>query len=149
MLCSRPRVGDKRIGETKALVPNDVDGAMAIQQLFERMEWVGLSGDALAYAAHVHRSPLAGVPAKAVIMQLARGDQGLPNPATSALLRAGDLAEQATFFRNDLLFADNPTVPKNPHVFLTRSSPGLPDQPIALGAQQQIAIFFASDGTVV
>jgi hypothetical protein len=25
----------------------------------------------------------------------------------------------------------------------------LPDQPIALGAQQQIATFFASDGTVV
>ncbi|HEY5864191.1 MAG TPA: hypothetical protein VI542_01350 [Candidatus Tectomicrobia bacterium] len=122
---------------------------MEIQQFFERMEWVGLSGDALAYAAHVRRAPLAGVPVKSVILQLAKGDQGVLNPATSALLRAGDLAEQATFFRNDLLFAENPTVPKNPHLFLTRSTPGLPDQPIALGAQQQIATFFASDGTVV
>ena len=86
MLCSRPRVGDKRIGETKALVPNDVDGAMALQQLFEHLEWVGLSGDARAYAAHVHRSPLPGVPAKAVIIQVARGDQIVQNPATSALL---------------------------------------------------------------
>ena len=78
-----------------------------------------------------------------------RAIQAAPNPTTSALLRAGDLADQATFFRNDLLFAENPTVPKDPHLFLTRSTPGLPDQPIALGAQQQIATFFASDGAVV
>lgn len=113
------------------------------------MEWVGLAGDALAYAAHVHRSPLPGMPAKAVMIQLARGDQTVPNPTASALLRAGHLAEQATFFRNDLLFAAHPTVPKDPHLFLTRFTPGAPDQPMALGAQQQIAIFFASDGTVV
>jgi hypothetical protein len=130
-------------------VTNDVDGAMALQQLFEHMEWAWLSGDALAYAAHVRRSPLPGVPAKSIIIQLAKGDQGAPNPTTSALLRAGDLAEQATFFRNDLLFAENPAVPKNPHTFLSRSTPGLPDQPIALGAQQQGATFFASDSTVV
>jgi hypothetical protein len=130
-------------------VTNDVDGAMEIQQLFEHMEWVGLAGDALTYAVHLRRSPLPGVPAKSVIIQLAKGDQAAMNPASSALLRAGDLAEQTTFFRNDLLFAANPTVPKNPHLFLTRSTPGLPEQPIALGAQQQIATFFASDSTVV
>ena len=130
-------------------VTNDVDGAMAIQQLFEHREWAGLAGDALAYAAHIRRAPLRGVPAKAVIIQWAKGDQGAPNPTTSALLRAGDLADRATFLRNDLLFAANPAVRKDPHVFLTRSTPGLPDQPIALGAQQQIATFFASDGTVV
>ena len=72
-----------------------------------------------------------------------------PSPTKIALLRAGDLADRATFLRNDLLFAENPTVPKNPHIFLTRSTPGWPDQPIALGAQQQITTFFASDGTVV
>ena len=130
-------------------VTNDVDGAMAIQQLFEHREWAGLAGDALAYAAHIRRAPLRGVPAKAVIIQWAKGDQGAPNPTTSALLRAGDLADRATFLRNDLLFAANPAVRKDPHLFLIRSTPGLPDQPIALGAQQQIATFFASDGTVV
>ena len=72
-----------------------------------------------------------------------------PSPSKIALLRAGDLADRATFFRNDLLFDANPAVRKDPHLFLTRSTLGLPDQPIALGAQQQIATFFASDGTVV
>ena len=57
--------------------------------------------------------------------------------------------EQATFFRNDLLFTANPTVPKGAHTFLTRSTSGLPGQPIARGTQQQIATFFASDGAVV
>ena len=138
----------RRHGTTdQSPVTNERDGAMAIQQLFERMEWVGLAGDALAYAAHVRKAPLAGVHTKSVIIQFAKGDPATLNPTTSALLRAGDLAEQVTFFRNDLLFAENPTVPKNPHLFLTRSTPGLPDQPIALGAQQQIATFLASDGT--
>jgi hypothetical protein len=142
-------LADGTVRQIRSPVTNDVDGAMAIQQLFERIEWVGLAGDALAYAVHLRKSPLPGVPAKSVIIQLAKGDQAALNPASSALLRAGDLAEQTTFFRNDLLFAADPTVPKNPHVFLTRSTPGLPDRPIALGAQQQIATFFASDGTVV
>jgi hypothetical protein len=71
------------------------------------------------------------------------------SPGKSALLRADDLSDQATFFRNDLLFVANSTVPKTPHLFPTRSTPGLPEQPIALGAQQQIATFFASDGTVI
>ena len=123
---------------------------MAIQQLFEH-HGVGRACRAMRWRmprTYAGRH-CAGVPAKAVIIQLAKGDQAAPNPTTSALLRAGDLADRATFFRNDLLFAVNPTVPKDPHFFLTRSTPGLPDQPIALGAQQQIATFFTSDGTVV
>jgi pimeloyl-ACP methyl ester carboxylesterase len=140
---------DGTVQQIQAPVTNDVDGAMEIQQLIEHMEWVAVSGIELAYAVHLHRSPLLGVPAKSVIIQFARGDQHLPNPSTSALLRAGALQEQAMLFRNDLLFAENPTVPKNPHLFLTRTAPGLPDRPVALGTQQQIATFFASDGTVV
>jgi hypothetical protein len=112
-------LADGTVRQIQSPVTNDVDGAMEIQQLIENMEWVGLSGDALAYAAHLHRSPLRGVPAKSVIIQLARGDQRVPNPTASALLRACDLSDRSTFFRNDLLFAENPTVPKDPHFFLT------------------------------
>jgi len=87
------------------------------------------------------------VPAKSVIIQFAKGDELVPNPTTTALLRAGDLADRATFFRNDLAFAANPSFPKNPHTFLTNLFP--PAFGVALGAQLQIALFFASDGTLV
>ena len=34
-------------------------------------------------------------------------------------------------------------------LFLTRTAPGLPERPVALGTQQQIGTFLASDGTMV
>lgn len=37
---------------------------------------------------------------------------------TTAILRAGDLADRATFYRHDLAFADNPTLERNPHRFM-------------------------------
>jgi len=98
------------------------------------------------------------VPAKPVILQFAKGDQIHPNPTNTAMLRAGDLAEQATYYRHDLAFAMDPAaVPKDPHVFLVFNDPFLFSPPlfsplalsIALGAQEQMAEFFASDGTLV
>src|SRR5262249_59810633 len=124
---------------------NAVPEAMPIQEVIENTEWVSQSGDALAYAPHVRRAPLAGVPAKSVIFQFAEGDQIVPNPATTALLRAGDLADRATLYRHDLAFAENPQLPTNPHGFLaTLDIPAF--RAITLGAQQQIATFFATDG---
>jgi hypothetical protein len=109
---------------------------------------VSQSGNPVAYAPHVRKAPLAGVPAKSVIYQFAKGDQIVPNPATTALLRAGDLADRATFYRHDLAFAENPQLPTNPHGFLaTLAIPGF--QAITRGAQQQIATFFATDGAAV
>jgi hypothetical protein len=90
------------------------------------------------------------VPAKSVIIQFAKGDQIVPNPTATALLRAGDLADRTTFFRNDLAFAENSGVPKNPHGFMTAVNSGVPlVVEIALGAQRQIATFLDSDGTEV
>jgi hypothetical protein len=127
-------------------VINIVPGAMAIQQVLEDQAWVMISGDSLAYAPHLRRAPLSTVPAKSVIYQFAKGDETAPNPATSALLRAGDLADRATFYRHDLARAENPQLPENPHSFISDiASFG----PIALGAQEQMANFFASDGTEV
>jgi len=51
--------------------------------------------DAVAYSPHLRKLPLRGVPAKPLIIQFARGDQTVPNPATTAMLRAGDLADRA------------------------------------------------------
>jgi len=128
-------------------VVNTVAGASPIQEVIESSEWVSQSGNPVAYAPHIRRDPLDDVEAKTVIFQFAKGDETVPNPTTTAILRAGDLADRATFFRNDRVFAANPATPKNPHTFLTRINvPAVAG--FALAGQQQIAVFFASDGTV-
>jgi hypothetical protein len=110
----------------------------------------------VAYGPHLRQQPLEGVPAKSVILQFAKGDQQVPNPTTTALLRAGDLADRATYYRHDLTFAEparNPTVvevPKDPHNFPFFSPaffPAVAD--IGAGAQQQSAVFLASDGETI
>lgn len=131
-------------------VVNTVAGALAIQEVIEWAEWVSQGGNPVAYAPHLRKQPLAGVPAKTVLYQFARGDQTVPNPTTTALLRAGNLSDRATFFRNDLAFALNGTFPKNPHIFLTNLDPSKPAvAAVALAAQAQIATFFATDGATV
>jgi len=82
-----------------------------------------------------------------VIIQFARGDETVPNPTTTAILRAGHLALRATLFRNDLAVAAKPAVAHNPHTFLTNVSG--PGAAFAFAAQQQIATFFASNGATV
>ena len=128
-----------------------VPGASAIQRQIEWSEWATQSGNPAAYAVHLRARPLAGMPAKWVILQYARGDQTVPNPTTSAIIRAGSLQDRTTAFRNDLAWAADPTFPKNPHTFLTRV-PGLAPAgaaAVALAGQEQIAQFFASGGATV
>jgi hypothetical protein len=113
-----------------------VPGASAIQQVIEWTEWAQQSANPAAYAPHL-TSP--------IILQFARGDQTVPNPTTSAIIRAGGLALRTTVFRNDLAFAANPAVPKNPHGFITNiASPSA--GAYALMGQAQMATFFATDG---
>lgn len=128
-------------------VVNDVAGAIEIQDYIDNTEWVQQAGNAVAYARYIRKDPFFGTAPKPVIFQFAKGDQTVPNPTTTAILRADDLADTATYFRNDLAFLANPAVPKNPHLFLTRIA--TPSVAVALAAQQQIARFFASDGTVI
>src|SRR4029450_11927558 len=84
-----------------------------------------------------------------VLQPIAKGDQTVPNPATTAMLRAGDLADRAMFYRHDLASAERPTLPKNPHVFMVGISAAFGFLEIGLPVQRQIAIFFASDGGIV
>jgi hypothetical protein len=129
------------------LVTN-VPGATAIAQMFDRGEWVGQSGNIVSYAPLMRKQPLEGVAVRPVILQNAKGDQQSPNPTSTAILRAGDLADRATFYRYDMVYAQNPTLPKDPHGFLTAIG-----DPLSLGnalaAQDQIATFFATQGTTV
>jgi hypothetical protein len=141
------RLADGTSQTIRSPVVNMVAGAMAIQEFVDHTEWVFQSGCALAYGRHLRRDPLPGVPAKSVIFVFAKGDQTAPNPATTAILRAGHLADRATFYRNDLAFAEEPRVPKNPHNFgrIDSANPDLVND-IARGAARQVAAFFASDG---
>jgi Bacterial virulence factor lipase N-terminal len=127
------------------LVVNNVPGATAIAQVLDRFEWVQQSGNPVSYAPLIRKAPLPGSAAKPVIVQFAKGDVTVPNPSSSAILRAGALQDRATYFRNDLAFAASPGIPKNPHTFLTNI--GIPASvPYAIQAQSQIAAFFASNG---
>ena len=129
-------------------VVNDVPGATAIAQVLDRFQWVQQAGNPAAYSPFIRKQPLEGNAAKPVLFQFAKGDGTVPNPTTTAILRAGDLADAATLFRNDLANAINSTVPKNPHTFLTNIA--IPAAaPYAVGAQQQIAVFFATNGATV
>jgi dienelactone hydrolase len=130
-------------------IVDTVPGASAIQEYLDRREWAQESASPPAYAPHLRARPLAGVAAKSVIVQFAKGDQTVPNPTATAIIRAGDLTDRTTYFRNDLAFAADPSFPKNPHSFLTGlSSPCLAPCVVALQAQGQIATFFSSNGAV-
>jgi virulence factor lipase-like protein len=120
-----------------------VAGAFEIQQFFENTEWVMQAANPVAYAPHLIQAPLSGMPAKSVIVQFARGDQFVPNPANSTFLRAGELEDRAILYRHDLASADNPALPKVAHGFMV-STAGF--GAISIGAQEQIAVFLASDG---
>ncbi|MFL6653751.1 MAG: alpha/beta hydrolase family protein [Sulfurifustis sp.] len=133
---------------------NNVPGAMALQEFIDRSEWAAQVGDPVSYAPHVRREPLPGVAPKAVIIQFAKGDQIVPNPTATAILRSGDLADRATYFRTDLFYDTQPrplpasiSPPIYPHVFLNTFSP-VGAAAVSLQAQAQIATFFATDGAL-
>ena len=135
---------------------NAVAGAAAIQRQFERREWTRQSGLPDAYARHLRRSPLPGVSPGQVLVLIGRGDQDTPNPGQSVIVRAGQLADRTTYFRNDLAFAADPTLPKDSHIFMARAGAvvnGVANPPaaraIAFATQRQIALFLASQGAVV
>jgi hypothetical protein len=132
----------------QATVVNTVPGSMAIQQLLDRNEWAQQAGNPVSYAPFIRANPLPGNSAKPVLIQFALGDQTVPNPTTTAIVRAGKLGDAAVQYRNDLAYAANPAVPRNPHTFLTNIyTPAA--APFAIAAQRQIADFFLSNGKVV
>jgi hypothetical protein len=129
-------------------VTNTVPGAIAIQAVLDVTNWLQQAGDAVAWAPFVREHPLAGHPVKNVIIQFARGDETVPNPTATALIRSGDLADRTSFFRNDLAFAGNLAFTKNPHTFLTNIAGAPAVAAVAIKAQMQIGIFFATSGAI-
>ncbi|HEX8139728.1 MAG TPA: Ig-like domain-containing protein [Pyrinomonadaceae bacterium] len=129
-------------------VVNTVAGAIDIQTYEDWAVWLSQSGDQVAWAPYIRKSPLPGQSAKNVVVQIARGDKTVPNPTNTALIRAGDLADRTTMFRNDLAFPLGVGFSKNPHTFLTDLALPPAVRLVAVQAQTQIATFLASDGAV-
>jgi len=128
-------------------VINTVAGALEIQEFLDRMKWATQSASSLAFAPYLRKQPLAGLTAKSVLFQFNLGDYVATNPTTTAVLRAGDLADRATLYRNDLAKGENPLVASNPHL-LIRSITTPAVVPMAFGVQEQIAVFLASHGSI-
>lgn len=132
-------------------VINTIAGAIEIQQAFELQEWAGQSGQTpVTWARYVRETPLPGLYPKSVIYQFAKADQQATNPGTTAILRAGNLADRTLHYRHDLAFAEDPAIPKNSHPTLLQvTHPNATVRSIARGLQDQIGSFFASGGAVV
>ena len=133
---------------------NEVPGAVAIQNAFELYEWLESAGDPVYYAPHLADSMLPGVPFKRILFQFARGDNTMPNMATTRLVKAAN-HPNTWEYRHDIALADGLPLPQDPHPFLalfigisgnTVEFPSLQGILIGLAAQQQVAGFFASDG---
>jgi hypothetical protein len=118
---------------------------------FEMSEWGQQSGQSpVVWVRHLRESPLPGLSPKSVIYQFGRGDQNANNPGTTAILRAGHLADRTLHYRHDLAFAEDPGIPKNPHGVVTSvTHPNATFRSIARSLQDQIGIFFASNGAVI
>jgi hypothetical protein len=133
-----------------AAVTAPAPGAMAIQEVIDNTEWVSQSGNPVAYAPHLRKIPLDGVPTRPFIIQNAKGDRTVPNPTSSAIIRAADAFDRWTLFRNDLVVATVPGAQTNPHTFLTNIGASNPDvAALSIAAQHQIGFFFATGGALV
>ena len=132
-------------------VTNAVEGAIDIQNALELHEWGQQLGQSpVPWARYLREAPLPGLFPKSLLILFARGDQTSVKPATTAILRVGNLIDRTVHYRHDLAFAEDPTIPRNPHSFIILpTNPNSLVRSIAQGAQRQIAAFFASGGTLV
>jgi hypothetical protein len=112
-------------------------GAVAIQDVGARANWIQRAGSPEAFSPLIRKAPPRGSTPKRVIYQVAFGDRTVPNPTTATIVRAGGLLDRTSVYRNDR----TPTASTDPHGFLL-------DPRVAgrnLG-QRQVVDFLASDG---
>jgi len=142
----------------KSPVTNATPAALKIQKALDNAEWALQCASSIAFAPFLVSHPLPNSQPKKLIVQFAFGDRRIPNPSTTAFLKAGGLADRATLFRYDKALAANPTdlpPPSDlyPHTFLNlfpnssgQFKPDFRPNALSLSAQKQIALFFSTDG---
>jgi len=122
-------------------------GAIAIQQFADRSTWIAQRGSPIGTAPRLRLRPPSGIEPRPFVLSFARGDTASPNPNTAWIVRAGAFEDRVSLYLHDRYWADNPTVPKNPHGFFSQLVPLMPAYlTIVRGAQAQVAEFFRSDG---
>jgi hypothetical protein len=131
------------------IVTTHVDGAFEIQRYMDNVASVAASGDGASYVPCIRKEPLPGNSPKSVLFMIQRGDQSAPNPRSTQLARAGDFADVTTLYRNDLAFAEDPTVNKNPHAMQLRWPMSGLSGPIGRGSVEQTAMFLGSGGQTI
>ena len=132
-------------------VVNTVAGAMEIQEAFETREWGQLAGtnSSLSWMPYLSVRPLPGNSVKTVLVYLFKGDQQAVNPSADEAVPQA-LMPYTLFYRHDLAFAQDPTIPKNPHMLiLMPNSPNALVRAVSRGMQAQMADFHASGGAIV
>ncbi|HEY3441233.1 MAG TPA: Ig-like domain-containing protein [Paludibaculum sp.] len=118
-------------------------GSAAIQDLFERIDWLEAVSSPVVLAPHMKQATLPGQPIKRVLFQMALGDQTVANPSTTALIHAAYLGNQVSLYRHDIARTIDPTLPANPHTYLIPL--GSPIQSlVGFSALQQGFVFLAS-----
>ena len=140
---------------------NQVAGAIPIQEKFEQFEWVSNSAYPGGYAVHLKSKPLAGVRPRPFLIQVAFGDRTVTNDSTAELVDAAMLTDPVTVYRHDKFASTAALKARFPesHGFLIATAPVPPlstdplllalQQAVVFPAQVQVALYFASDGTVI
>jgi hypothetical protein len=144
-----PYFNENKLLRDQPVLINTVAGAIDIQRALEWAEMAAEAGiSAVPWAKYLRAQSLPGGFPKSILYELAKGDQQAVNPGMSALIREGGLSDRTTFYRHDLASAFDPTIPKNPHTFAAQpTSANATVRAISLGAQEEVAVFFASHGT--
>lgn len=117
----------KGAGPVTATVP----GALAIQDYLARTTWATRPGSPETFAPLIRD--------ERVIIQVAYGDETVPNPTSYTIADAGDLFSRVSLFRNDKATPELP----NPHGFLL-----ILTHPSALQGQTQVATFLRTGRTI-
>ncbi|MEP7363945.1 MAG: Ig-like domain-containing protein [Acidobacteriota bacterium] len=107
--------------EEVRVVSNPLQAAW--QTFVADMEWVESPGAPASFAPHLKSATLPGVPVKRTLFQMARGDQTVPNPSNSLLIRAANMLEATSVYRHDLALAQVSSLPANPHAYLAGIGP--------------------------
>ena len=146
-----PHFNENKPRRDQPAVVNSIAGAIEIQKAMEFAEMGSQSGvTPVVWARHLRQRPLPGMAAKPVLYQSAETDQTAVSPGVAAILRAGALTDVTVHYRHDLAFAEDPTLPKNPHTILIGvTSPAPFFRSIAHGLLHQTAIFFSSGGAII
>ena len=85
--------------------------------MVDHQSWSAQSADPIAYAPYIGKKPLARLRPRRILILMAKGDQTVPVPGQTAIVRAGDLADITSYSLFDVVYAQNSPFPlTNPHI---------------------------------